>query len=145
MRKQNTNCIDRYFDRSIDRSIDLSIYCYSIYRFIYLTVYLSIYKHILKTSFQIKEHHLSATRYKMRYVKETYKLRRVLHCSTQTYTYETIWSSTKSRKIELQSYLMYIKDYLKKHKSYAEYRCKLHFLTTTFRLLQHLAKRISLK
>ena len=42
-----------------------------------------------------------------------------MHFNTQAYTYETSWSSTKSRKIELQSYLMYIKDYLKKHKSYA--------------------------
>ena len=37
--------------------------------------------------------------------------------STQLYTYSTRGSSTKSRKIESQNYLMYIKDYLKKHKS----------------------------
>ena len=43
-----------------------------------------------------------------------------MHFNTQAYTYETSWSSAKSRKIELQSYLMYIKDYLKKHKSYAQ-------------------------
>ena len=43
-----------------------------------------------------------------------------MHFNTQAYTYETSWSSTKSRKIELQSYLMYIKDYVKKHRSYAQ-------------------------
>ena len=64
----------------------------------------------------------------MRYLKETYKPGRVLHFSTQAYTYETIWSSTKSRKIELQSYLMYIKAYLKKQKSYAQTQCKLHLM-----------------
>ena len=40
--------------------------------------------------------------------------------SRQLYTYVTRGSSTKSRKIESHSYLMYIKDYLKKHKSYAQ-------------------------
>ena len=50
----------------------------------------------------------------MRYRKQTYKPGRVLHFSRQAYTYETRWSSTKSRKIELQSYLIYIKAYLKK-------------------------------
>ena len=43
-----------------------------------------------------------------------YTYQDVLHLSTQAYTDETSWSSTKSRKIELQSYLMYIKDYVKK-------------------------------
>ena len=62
----------------------------------------------------------------MRYHKETYKPGRELHFSTQVYAYETKWSSTKSRKIELHSYLMYIKDYLNKHKSYAQTQSRVH-------------------
>ena len=61
--------------------------------------------------------------WKMRRHKRIYKLWCVLHFNTQVYAYETKWPSTKSRKIEWQSYLMYIKTYLKQHKS--EYRWSL--------------------
>ena len=67
--------------------------------------------------------------WKMRRHKRIYKLWCVLHFNTQVYAYETKWPSTKSRKIEWQSYLMYIKAYLKKHK--AEYKCKAECMEAT--------------